>query len=292
LVVLSDGAFVLPADLMELCLAKGWPFVTIAQANTETWWPNDQLADRYRRALQLALRCYFVSTGNLRLAEKQLGHKFNNAEVVWNPFNVRVDARPGWPSLGTDDQLRLASVGRLYPPAKGQDILLEALAGGSWAARSWRLTLYGDGSARNGLERLAEHLGLSHRVFFAGHTPDVEQIWAENHVLVMPSRVEGLPLTMVEAALCGRPVVATNIAGHSEIIDDGVTGFLADAPTARSFAGALERLWERRTDLEEIGDLAARRIREKIPADPVQVFAEKLTTLAGLTRSPTLRGRP
>lgn len=57
----------------------------------------------------------------------------------------------------------------------------------------------------------------------------------------MPSRFEGLPLAMVEAMLCARPVVATDVAGHAEIIEDGVTGFLADAPTAGSMAAALER---------------------------------------------------
>jgi glycosyltransferase involved in cell wall biosynthesis len=83
----------------------------------------------------------------------------------------------------------------------------------------WRLSSvcrYGEGLKRNGLERLAQRLGISDRVVF-GFMP-VEEIWARNHVLVMLSRLEGLPLTMVEAMLCRRPVVATDVAGHSEII--------------------------------------------------------------------------
>ncbi len=54
----------------------------------------------------------------------------------------------------------------------------------------------------------------------------VPDIWAANHLLVMPSRFEELPLAMVEAMLCARPVVATDVAGHKEIIEEGVTGFL------------------------------------------------------------------
>jgi Glycosyl transferases group 1 len=57
----------------------------------------------------------------------------------------------------------------------------------------------------------------------------------------MPSRYEGLPIVIVEAMLCERTVVATNVAGHSEVIEDGISGFLAHAPTVASVAKALER---------------------------------------------------
>lgn len=90
------------------------------------------------------------------------------------------------------------------------------------------------------MERLAQKLGLSDRITFLGFA-SVEQILSTNHVhvLVMPSRYEGLPLAMVEAMLCARPVVATDIASHREIIeDDVVTGFLADAPTPARMVAA------------------------------------------------------
>jgi glycosyltransferase involved in cell wall biosynthesis len=98
----------------------------------------------------------------------------------------------------------------------------------------------------------------------------------------MPSRFEGLPLAMVEAMLCSRPIVATDIAGHAEIVEDGVTGFLADAPTPRALAAALERFWARRTEAEEIGKAGHRRIQQLVPPDPVRLFAENLKALGGL----------
>ena len=134
---------------------------------------------------------------------------------------------------------------------------------------------------RNSLERMVQRLGLQDRVVFAGHVTSIEKIWVENHVLVMPSRFEGMPLAIVEAMLCARAVVATDVAGHSEIIDDGVTGFLADAPTVSSMANALERLWAGRMSLEAMGKAAAKSIREHVPADPIRVFSEKMKSLAG-----------
>jgi glycosyltransferase involved in cell wall biosynthesis len=132
---------------------------------------------------------------------------------------------------------------------------------------------------QNGVKRMVDHFRLQDRVTFAGYVASVEGIWAENHVLVMPSRYEGLPLSIVEAMLCARPVVATNVAGNSEVVEDGVSGFLAEAPTVPSMANALERLWLRRTDLQDIGIAAATRIRQMIPADPVGLFSANIESL-------------
>ena len=80
--------------------------------------------------------------------------------------------------------------------------------------------------------------------------------------------------------LCGRPAVATNVAGNSEVLDDNETGFLAAAPTTAHFDEAMERAWQRRCQWEDMGREAARRIRLAVPEDPVGVFADQLMKLA------------
>jgi glycosyltransferase involved in cell wall biosynthesis len=279
IVIFSTGDIFPPIEWLELCREKGLRFATLGQANCEYFWYDDETAARYRRALRAATRCYFVSKANLLLAEKQIGFEFSNAEVVRNPFNVDFSASPPWPSPGERGVLHLACVGRLDLGAKGQDLLLETLANPVWMNRPWRLALYGSGPMKNIIECLIRRFGLNERVTLPGYVSCVEDIWAENHVLVMPSRSEGMPLAMVEAMLCGRPVVTTDVAGHSEIIEDGVSGFLANAPTVASVAGALERLWERRHDIEAMGQAAAKRIRNCVPVDPVGVFSEKIQLL-------------
>jgi glycosyltransferase involved in cell wall biosynthesis len=278
LVVISDGAPFPPLDLLEMCMNKGLPFVIIVQCNHNFWWPPDALTERYRTAIAAALRCYFVSDANRQIAQKQIGCELRNAELVRNPFNVDFNAAPPWPPPGHDGELRFACVGRLEPPGKGHDILFEALATPAWAPRKWRLHLYGDGENRGGLERWSRHLGLSDRIVFEGRVADVEKIWALNHILVMPSRIEGLPSSVVEAMLCGRTVVATDVAG-AEVVEDGVTGFLAGAPSVRCVGEALERFWARREDAREIGVAAAKKIRDLVPPDPARIFADKLKRL-------------
>jgi glycosyltransferase involved in cell wall biosynthesis len=167
LVLISDGFAFPPIELAELCVAKGWPFATVAHANRASFWPGDEAA-RLRKVLPLARRCYFVSKANRILAEKQLGYDFDNAEVVLNPFNIENVSAISWPARQRDQALRLACVARLDPSQKGQDILLDVLASPCWRERNWRLTLYGDGPNREVLGRLVERLKLQARVSFAG----------------------------------------------------------------------------------------------------------------------------
>jgi len=235
----------------------------------------------YRKVLGSARRYFFVSEANWALAEKQLGHAFDNAEIVRNPLTIDIDSSIPWPPTTSEQELCMACVGRLTPDAKGQDILLEVLARPCWRDRQWRLTFYGGGRSRQGLECLVERLKLKDRVVFAGHVA-VEKIWRDNHVLVMASRYEGLPLSIVEAMLSGRPVVVTNVGGNSEIVRDGITGFLAEAAVGECFSRALERMWEQREKLQQMGNLAATAIREIMPDDPVEVFAEKLKYVANV----------
>ena len=281
LVVLSTGHFVPYVELVELCIAKGWPFVTIAHCNSASWWISDELAARFRRALPSARRYYFVSEANRVLAERQLGYNFDNAEIVCNPLIADRKSNFPWPSRTISQDLRMACVARLDISHKGQDMLLDVLAIPCWKERDWRLTFYGDGPNRDTLKRLVARLGLGHRVFIAGHVA-VEKIWQENHVLITPSRFEGGPMTTVEAMWCARPVVATNVGLNPDVVKDNITGFLAESVSIESLGKALERMWMQRDRLEEIGKVAAARIREFMPDDPVSAFAEKIKSLAAL----------
>jgi glycosyltransferase involved in cell wall biosynthesis len=271
-----------PLEIAETCIARGWPFAIVTHSSSPNWWPSGELAAQLRKTLPLARRCFFVSEANRVLAEKQIGYAFDNAEIVRNPVAVEIDSPIPWPLDAADQGLRMACVGRLSGE-KGQDVLFEVLANPCWMERNWRLTLYGNGPTRDVLERLVKRFKLQDRVSFAGHVA-VEKIWHENHILVMPSRHEGGPMTTIEAMFCGRPVVATNVGSNPEVIKDGLTGFLAEAAVAECFARALERMWVQRDRLQEMGKLAAASIREFMPHDPAGIFAGKIRDMASLQR--------
>ena len=150
----------------------------------------------------------------------------------------------------------MACVGRLNVDDKGQEVLIECLACDPWRSRDWELRLYGKGRDDAYLKKLARHRGIAERVIFCGHVGDVHLIWRDNHLNVMASRNEGTPLALVEAMLCGRPSVVSDVGGNAEWVVEPRNGFIAEAPSVRSFGAALERAWTARADWKAIGKAA------------------------------------
>ena len=95
------------------------------------------------------------------------------------------------------------------------------------------------------LRRMGSNFQLK-SLHFHGHVSDVRGIWEQNHLLVLPSRYEGVHLSVVEAMWCVRPAVVTDVGHTDEPCLDNKTGFVAPAATVSSFGNALELAWERR----------------------------------------------
>ncbi|MDZ4286525.1 MAG: glycosyltransferase, partial [Prosthecobacter sp.] len=206
--------------------------------------------------------------------EYHIGARLPAASVARNPVKVPRDTPFAWPE--TTNPLRLACVARMQARPKGHDLLLQALADPCWKNRPVHLSFFGDGENRRGMELLAHMLGISDRVCFHEHVESVAEIWRDHHMIAQPSRNEGMPLSLVEALMYGRPALATDVAGHTEIITDGVNGFIAEAPTVRHIGAALERVWTHRDQLPQMAKTAYERIRKDIPPHPVQEFASQI----------------
>jgi glycosyltransferase involved in cell wall biosynthesis len=161
-------------------------------------------------------------------------------------------------------------------------LLLQILAQPEWRDRPVELNFFGTGPHELALRRMAEMLQLNN-VHFRGHVTDIRGIWEQNHMLVLPSRYEGLPLALVEAMWCGRPAVVTDIGGNAELCVDNETGFVAPAATLSSFAHGLQRAWDRRKEWPRLGQAARARVENQIPKDPVALFCERLKACAAPT---------
>jgi len=133
---------------------------------------------------------------------------------------------------------RLLFTGRLAP-VKGLPLLLDAVARLRERHPGLTLMLAGDGPERAALQAQAERLGIAPDVQFLGYqsSDHVRALLQESDVFVLPSFAEGVPVVLMEAMASGVPVVATRVAGVSELVEDGVSGFVV--PPAD--AGALER---------------------------------------------------
>lgn len=284
LVVLSLGIHQDGADWMLACARRKIPYTVLVQAASENIWPSDEGIKALREGYQGAARVFFVAVGNRDVVETQIGCSLSQSELIFNPFGVPYDSDPTWPNEQTG--YRLACVGRLDPSSKGQDLLFKVLRQPKWRERDVSVALFGQGSNGDALRVLRDHYQLSN-VSLGGFKNGVLGIWEDHHALVLPSRHEGLPIAVVEAMLCQRPCIVTDVAGNAEAVQDGLSGFVAEAPTVRALDDAMERGWRRRHEWKEMGAEAGRRIRSLVPRDPAAVFASRLKALVVEEQQPT-----
>jgi glycosyltransferase involved in cell wall biosynthesis len=162
--------------------------------------------------------------------------------------------------------------------SKAQDVLFEVLALPHWRERKVRVSLIGEGHHERILRRMAEQLKLSN-IDFEGQQTNIEEVWSKHHTLVLPSRFEGMPLVLVEAMLCGRPCIVTDVGGNRELVRDGVNGFVAKAATVELVDEAMNRAWERRNEFREMGCIAAKDVREWVSPDPAEDLVRELEGL-------------
>lgn len=255
-VVISMGAF---CDLdiriyQNFLLKLETPFSLLVHANPENRYFSLRTVLLITQICEKASKIYFVSKRLLEIATRQTGYGFPNAEIILNPVNMEDNDYVSYPD--DHEVLQLACVGRLSAYVKGQALLFQLLALPKWRERKWHLNIYGKGPDEDLFKHLVNIYNLEDKVVFHGHVKDVKKdIWAHNHVLVMPSYYEGLPLALVEAMLCGRTAVCTDVGGAKEILSEDI-GFFSDGVTLSSFGKAMEDMWTERELLHDKGRLA------------------------------------
>jgi len=264
----------------ELLNESRRPYAVLCRSNREGMPLSEDERANATDFFKKAGRIGFAARRNLQTAERQLAETLANAEVIQSPLNPRCQDAIPW---AADPTARFACVARFYAAHKGQDVLLECLAEPRWKSRDWRLQLYGEGPDRPWLEKLSRRLGLGDRVTFEGHTEDVAGIWRKNQMLLLPSREEGTPQCMKEAMLCGRPVMATDVGGVSDFVEEPTTGYLAEAPTVGSVGHALERAWQTRDRWQSLGQSARSRALAQVEPAPHETFFGTLRRLSGGT---------
>jgi glycosyltransferase involved in cell wall biosynthesis len=134
----------------------------------------------------------------------------------------------------------LVTVARLAP-IKRLDLLIRAIARLRDEGRSLTAAIVGEGAARPGLEALIKANALEENVSLAGFQSNVETWLKSSRLFVMTSASEGLPLAIIEAMLCGLPVVAPAVGDIPDVVEDGCSGYLFSPGDLDSCIAALRR---------------------------------------------------
>lgn len=217
---------------------SGIPFSYTLHGPAELYEPEKwQLREKTGRATFVACISHFARAQAMYFSDPAQWEKLRIVHCGVLPERYDRPALPPRP----EGETRLVFVGRLTA-IKGLRVLIAAFARARATRPGLTLTLVGDGDDRAHLERLAAPLGDAVR--FAGFLSQgaVAEALAEADAMVLPSFAEGLPVVLMEALASARPVIATQVAGVSELVEDGVNGFVVPAGDAESLADRIGRL--------------------------------------------------
>lgn len=229
----------------------------------------NQVAWLEREGLRKADVAFFVSASARGHAAAR-GYGTSRPRVVPNGVDSAV-FYPA-PEGKATDRPTVVFAGRM-DDQKGVDVLLRAasrlsprpklrLAGGGWKEAEYR--------------RLAAELGLGERVEFLGHVPrtDLPGLLRSASVVVVPSRYENLPLSVLEGMACGVAVVASRVGGVPEMMDDGVEGTLVSPEDPKALGAALARLLGDPNLAARMGAAGRRRVLAEFTWDSVAARIE------------------
>ncbi len=188
--------------------------------------------------------------------ERWVGLRTGSVRTIYNGVPVPAAAvahqLPGGPAPGP-----VIGVLARFDALKGLDVLLRALV----ELPGVTAVLVGGGPERRSLERLAVELGIQDRVRLVDWVERAADLLPLFDVVALPSRAEGFPLSLVEAMLAGRPVVATRVGSIPEAVEDGVSGLLVPPDDPSALAAALHRLLSASDAAAAMGEAARDRAR-------------------------------
>ncbi|GIV67483.1 glycosyltransferase family 4 protein [Caldilinea sp.] len=180
-----------------------------------------------------------------------------------------------------ENAIVIGSVGSLSK-LKGYDMLLKAFQCVVARIPSARLVFVGDGPERSTLQTLAESMRIEPYVRFLGSQQNIEHVYRAFDLFVSSSYIEGLPTVLLESIASGVPVVATNIPGSREIIEDGVTGLLTPPGNPEAMAEVLIQALQSPQRMKLLATEALRRAKMQFSMDAVAkeytALFQRLTT--------------
>lgn len=188
----------------------------------------------------------------------------------------------------------VVGVAAVLEERKGHRFLLEAAR--QLKARGCNITyrIAGEGSLRKALEQTALRLGLKEDVEFLGFVTDMPGFLTNVDIVVLPSLLEGLGVSVLEAMAAGKAVIASRVGGLPELVIDGITGFLVEPRDVEGLAHAIAKLAGDRMLLQEMGQKGKQRLEKNFTMQRMARENEGYyyDLLAGTVTSPRTPIRP
>ena len=232
------------------------------------------------RALAVADAVTAVSRGVLDHLRERYGVSEERVTLIRNGIDVEFwSARSSTPYA--DRRPLVLSAGRLHP-VKGHDVLVAAFRRVVDAIPDARLVIAGEGQFRQVLEEQIRTLGLGSSVDLVGHQTarGVRDWMARARVYVLPSRSEGMPLSLLEAMAAGVPVVAARVGGVPEVLTAG-TGIIVEPEDPTALGDAIAGVLAKPERQDEMSRQAGERVRAFAAQESYAAYERLMARLAG-----------
>lgn len=227
-------------DILSIPAAKGLKTKIISWEHFNYHYEMESWYRRYILKYSVKRTDYIITLteGDRKLYQKKLNRQ-QNISAVYNPImNVSKDA------LSVPKEKWLLTVGRLIK-RKGMDYLAKTAPLVLKQHKDWKWIVVGEGEERAFLERMIEREHLQEQMILTGQTEDVNFYLERAQIYVMTSRIEGLPMCLLEAKSFCMPSVSFDIpTGPNEIIEDGKNGYLIPAFDCNNMAEKINTLIE------------------------------------------------
>lgn len=133
-----------------------------------------------------------------------------------------------------------------------------------------RFVIAGTGENKEELIQLAKNEGIQDYIYFLGYRDDVQNLMSQIDLVVLSSLWEGLPLTPIEAYSVGRTIVATAVDGTTEIVDDGIDGYLVEPKKEKAIAKKVCYLIENPDVLQKMQECASKKYKKEFSFESLE----------------------
>jgi len=254
--------FATPASSVGLILTRMFPFtfsITVHGPDEFYDVPGYQLEQKIAAARLLCTIGLYARSQLMKLSSAEHWSK-----IRVTPLGVDAELFRPAPFRAKFDTFEVICVGRLVA-AKGQRVLIEAVAKLAAQGRKIRLRLVGDGPDRAALQQAVRDLNATASVVFEGavNQDRIRNLYREAHVFALASFAEGIPVVLMEAMAMEIPCVTTWITGIPELIRDGVDGLLVGPSDETGLAEAIARLMDDTGLRKRVGAAGRSRVIEK-----------------------------
>lgn len=198
--------------------------------------------------------CHVVPVSLTEEIQKSVAEEYNmdfkHIPVVFNGVSMEKCHR----KKDYTGNKKILHIGR-FSKQKNHEALVRAFANIVERGQDVELYLYGQGELEESIKELVKSLHVENNVFFCGLTDDVYSVMEKCDIFVLPSLFEGMPMTLIEAMGTGMPILASNVGGIPDMIENEKTGLLCE-PTVESIVEGLERLISSEKERKQFGENA------------------------------------